>query len=68
MIGWLSYIAGERKLGDGMRVGKKRKKGEKLNGDIAEGRKEVPEIQRLVTALPRTKVGLSSTPARGLLK
>lgn len=55
---WLSYTAGERNLGDGMRVGKERKKGEKQNGDIAEGRKKVPEMQCLFTALPRTQVGL----------
>lgn len=56
-------------MGDGIRVGKERKKGEKQNGDNDEGRKEVLEMQCLFTALPRTQVGLfSPTPACGPLK
>lgn len=41
-----------------MRVAKERKKGEKQNGNIDEGRKEVHEMQCLFIALPRTQVGL----------
>lgn len=43
--------------------------GGKKNGDIDEGRKKVPEINCLFTALPRTQVGLfQQWPALGPLK
>lgn len=55
-------------MGDGIRVGKERKKGEKQNGDIDEGRKEVLEMQCLFTALPRPQVGLFITTSLWAIK